>query len=97
MAVTLATGSDELHLVFHTFLAELHLCRAEVLEHTQMSLAAKHALEFLSHTDTTANYYHIDIVGRTLKENVAHIASHYIAFHAKMVGCLTDLMENLQV
>ena len=93
MAVALTTGSYELHF----FVLKLNLCRSEVLEHTQMSLATQHAFQFCSHLDATAYHHHVYIVGRSFKEDITHITAYYVAFHVQAVGHFTNEVEYLLV
>ena len=80
VAVALLTRPHKLHLILHTLLTELHLGSTEILEYAEMSLTPHHTFQFLGNTDTTAHDYHVDIVGRTLKEDIPDIASHNVAF-----------------
>ena len=62
-----------------------------------MRLTTQHPLQFLGQRDATAHDNHVDIVGRTLEEDIPYIASHHITFHPEAIRRLTDLMEQLLV
>jgi hypothetical protein len=70
------------------------LCCSEVLEHAEVGLATQQALQFLGNLDTTAYYYHVDIVAGAFQEDVADVSAYYVALHAKMIGSLADEVEN---
>ena len=94
MAVTLFPGANEFHFIFDAFLTKLHLCRAEVLEDGEMSLAPQDPFQFLCQCNATANHHHVNIVGRAFQENIPHIAAYDIALQTQAVCCLTDQSEH---
>ncbi len=89
--VALTPGAHKLHLL----VVPLHLRRSEVAEHREVSRSAKRILESLRHLNATANHHHINIVARTLKEEVAHIATHHIRLQMQTVGGGRYLVENV--
>ena len=93
VAVALLPRTYELDL----HIAHFHLCCAEVLEDRKVSTMPQGALQFLGDLDAAAHDDDVDIVGRALEENVAHVASHDVAFHPQTVGHTTDLVENILV
>ena len=74
-----------------------NLRRTEILEHGEVGTTTQLALQFLSHRNTATHDDNIDIVGGTLEEDVAHIASHDVAFHPQTVGYTTNLVEDILV
>ena len=98
VTIALLTGSHELHLYLLLMRSShLHLSRTEVAEHGEMGFPAQQLLQFLSHLDTTAHHYDIDIVRGALKEDITDIAAHHIAFHAHAVSNVSDLVKNLLI
>ena len=93
VTIALAAGTDELHFG----IIKLHLRRTKIFEHGEMRLAPQHTFQFLSHTDATSHHNDIDIIGWTLKKNIAHIAAYDIAFQPKSVCSLADLVEYILV
>ena len=91
MTITLLAGTHKLH--FHT--ATLHLGGAEITENREMSLAPKLLFQRFSHLYATPHHHNINIVGRSFEKEVADIASHHVALHAKVVSHTTDLSENI--
>ncbi len=47
----------------------------------------------LSHLHTASHHHAVNIVARTLKEDVANKAADDIAFKSQLIGCLADEME----
>ncbi len=79
--IRLPAGSHELQL--HP--AALDLGSAEILEHGDMG-AADAPADGARHLDAAPDGYEIDILRFAVQENVAHIATHGIAFAAELVG-----------
>ena len=82
MTVALLAGTDELHLVFHTFLTKLHLRCTEIPEDREVGLASEHLFQFFCHRDATADNHHVDIVGRPFQKDVPHVSAHDVALQA---------------
>ena len=97
MAIALLASPDELHFIFFSFLTELHLCRPEVTEHGQMGTLTYPPFQFLCQRNATAYDNDVDIIGRTLEEDITDIASHYIAFQPQMVCGFANLMKDVLV
>ena len=58
-----------------------------------MGLAAKLAAKGIGNLYAAAHHHHVDVVGRALKEDVAHISAHNIAVEGQLVGSVADKME----
>lgn len=58
---------------------------------------AQRLLQPLCHLDATAHDHHIDVVRRTLKKYVAHVAAHEVALYAHFVCHFAYLMKYLFV
>ena len=100
MAVTLLSGTHKFHLGhsgFPTLPVDLHLRRTEVLEHRQMRPATEFLLQSLSHVDSTSHDHHIDVFRRTFQENVTHVASHHVTFHAEFVSRFRNQMKDVLI
>ena len=93
VAVALLASTDKLHLESPRF----HLRCAEILEHTQMCLTAEFLLQQLCHFNAASHNHHIDVLRRTLEEDVAHVATHHIALHAEFVGAAANQVENVLI
>ena len=91
--VTFPPGSHE----FHLRVVEFHLRRSKIPEDREMSLLAQLLLQCLGHLDAAAHDHHVDVVGGTLKEKVAHISPYDIALQSQAVGGLRDLVEDFLV
>jgi hypothetical protein len=72
---------------------ELHLSSAEIPEDSEMRLTPHHPLQFLGHLDAAPHDDHVDIVGRTFKEDVPDISPDDITLESETVGRLADLVE----
>ena len=98
VAVALAPGTNKFHLTVNAFIAiELYLCRSKVLEHSQMGTPPQTLLQLSGYLNAAANHHHIDVIGGPLQENITHVATHHIAFHAHCIGHLTYLVKYLLV
>ena len=91
--VGLLTGPYELNL----HVAPLELRRAEVAEDIHMSTAAELLAQGLGNLDATAHDYHVDILRWALQVEIAHVATHGIAFETQLVGRVTDEVKQLRV
>jgi hypothetical protein len=58
-----------------------------------MGFTTHHTFQFLCNTDATAHDYHVDIVGRALKEDIPDIPSDNITLEPETVGRLAYLVE----
>ena len=83
MAVALFPRPDKLHL--HAL--PLHLRRPEIAEYGQVGLAPQLLLELGGKADAAAHHYYVDVIRRAFEEKVAHVAAHYVALKAELVGC----------
>ena len=93
MAVALSPRAHKLHLDVLVF----HLSRAEIAEHGYVSLASEPLRQRVSHLYAAAYDHHVDVVGRTFEEYVAHISAHHIALHAQPVGGVSYFVKNVLV
>ena len=50
-------------------------------------------LQRFSHLDAAAYHHHINILGRTLQEQISHVSSHHITFQPQPIGGGGNLME----
>ena len=79
--VTLLSCSHELYFC----ILILNLCGSEISEHRKMCLLAQLLLEGRSHLNSAPHHHDIDVIGRALQEEVAHISTYYIAFHRQRI------------
>ena len=92
VAVALATSTDKFK--FYIF-AHLHLCRTEVLENGEVSLASESFFHLFGQSDATAHNNHVDVVRRSFEKDVAHVATHHITFEPQMVGSIAYQMKDI--
>ena len=97
MTVALLTGTHEFDFVLLTLLTKLNLSSSEITKYGEMSLPAQQAFQFLSYSDAAAHDYDINVVRRTFKEDVAHIATHHVALDTHRVGYMADLVEDFLI
>ena len=93
MAVAFLAGTYKLHFRAAPF----HLCRAEVLEHREVCLAAQVLGERFGHGNAAAHHHHVDVVRVAFQEEVAHVAPHEVALHAQFIGRFRDMVEDVLV
>ena len=69
----------------------LYLCGAEIAEQGKVSLSPAKAFgNGRCHVNARAHDHHVDVVGGTLEEEVAHVAAHEVALHAQGVGGIAN-------
>lgn len=93
MAIALLAGSHKLHFERSAF----HLSCTEIAEHRQMCLAPQHCLKARGHLNAATHHHHIDIVGRPLQKEVAHISAYHIAGQMQRIGCLRYLVKYISI
>ena len=89
--IRLLAGSDKFHFPVVVF----HLCRPEVLEYGHMCSTAQPFAQGLRHGNAATYHHHINVLGRTLQEDVAYIATYHIAFQPQFIGRSRYLFENV--
>ena len=82
--IALLTGANKLHFS----ILILHLCSSEITEHREMRLSSEHLLQGRSYLYTATNHNDINIIGRSLQEEVTHISTYYITLHRQPICCL---------
>jgi hypothetical protein len=73
------------------------LSRTEVLEDREVSLTTYALGHCPREFDATAHADDIDVLGRTLEEEIAYVTAHYITLNAHIIGCCADEVENRMV
>ena len=63
----------------------LQLRRPEILEDGKMRPTPQTPGQRLGHGNAAAHHHHIDVLGRTLQEYVAHVAADYVALQSQFI------------
>ncbi len=80
--IALFSCSDELHLS----VLELHLRSPITMKDRQFGFFPEPVFECGCHFDATSHHHDIDVIGRLLQKDVAHITSHHIALHPQGIS-----------
>ena len=64
----------------------LQLCRTEILEDGNMRPTPQTLTQRLGHGNATAYHHHINILGRTLQENITYISTDYVTFQSQFIS-----------
>ena len=87
--VGLLAGAHKLH--FRTMILQLR--RTEILENRKVCTTPQAFGKRLRHCNAAAHHYHINIFGRALQENVAHVAAYHVTFQSQFICRLGNSSE----
>ena len=74
-----------LHLV-----PPLHLCRAEIAEHTAVCSLTECFGVGLCGFNARADHHHVNVFGRTFEDVIANVAAYNVAFEAESVDGVSE-------
>ena len=71
---------------FHFRVPVFYLRCSEVFEDRHFGSTSQLLAESLRHADSAAHHHNVNIFGRAVEKNVAHVPSHDVAFQLQLIG-----------
>ena len=79
---------------FHLLTLPFQLGRAEIAKYRQVGTMTDARLDGFGNGDTAAFDHHVNILRRTVHQQIAHVAADDVALHTQFVGHLTNELKH---